>query len=394
MKKSIITIITVCVCGILPTQAQQSIDEVLQYIEQSSKELQAQRRLTEAQKLEARTGNSLQNPTVELENLWRHPAKSGSDAELTVMQGFDFPSAYVARNQIAKLKGFAYESQGAEVRQQILLQAKQLCLEIIYLRQQQASLNERLSNTKRLATVYAEKLEAGTANILETNKINVELITTQTAVDLNATSLRTCMEQLSNLAGGNPVNFTATEYPVEQPLPDYATLEALYLEQNPELQRLAHEHSADQKSIALNKALGLPKFEVGYRHNYGLEGRLNGFAVGMSIPMFENKNKVKAARAQSYFSDTKLQSAKLNNITQLKQLYQQALTLRASATSLETILRNQNTLGLLNKALDAGQISVIEYFTEVNALYQNRETLLKLQKDYRTVTAQIFRYEL
>ena len=37
MKKSIITIITVCVCGILPTQAQQSIDEVLQYIEQSSR---------------------------------------------------------------------------------------------------------------------------------------------------------------------------------------------------------------------------------------------------------------------------------------------------------------------------------------------------------------------
>ena len=105
------------------------------------------------------------------------------------LPGFDFPSAYVARNQIAKLKGFDYESQGAEVRQQILLQAKQLCLEIIYLRQQQASLNERLSNTKRLATVYAEKLEAGTANILETNKINVELITTQTAVDLNATSL-------------------------------------------------------------------------------------------------------------------------------------------------------------------------------------------------------------
>ena len=84
----------------------------------------------------------------------------------------------------------------------------------------------------------------------------------------------------------------------------------------------------------------------------------------------------------------------MNNITQLKQLYQQALTLRASATSLETILRNQNTLDLLNKALDAGQISVIEYFTEVNALYQNRETLLKLQKDYRIVREQIFRYEV
>ena len=387
MKKSIMMVIVACMCSILPLQAQQNIDEVLQYIEQSSKELQAQRRLTEAQKLEARTGNSLQNPTVEMENMWRRP-EAGSEAELTVMQG------YAARNKIAKLKGSAYESQGAEVRQQILLQAKLLCLEIIYLRQQQASLNERLSNTERLAAIYQQKLETGTANILETNKINVELITTRTAANLNATSLQTCMEQLTNLAGGNPVNFTATEYPVEQPLPDYASIEALYLEQNPELQRLEHERNAAQKSIALNKALGLPKFEVGFRHNYGLEGRLTGFAVGMSIPMFENKNKVKAARAQSYYSDTQLQSAKLNNIAQLKQLYQQAQTLQASATSLENLLQNQNTIDLLNKALDAGQISVIEYFTEVNTFYQNRETLLQLQKDYRTVTAQIFRYEL
>ena len=387
MKKSIMMVVVACMCSILPLQAQQSIDEVLQYIEQSSKELQAQRRLTEAQKLEARTGNSLQNPTVEMENMWRRP-EAGSEAELTVMQG------YAARNKIAKLKGSAYESQEAEVRQQILLQAKLLCLEIIYLRQQQASLNERLSNTERLAAIYQQKLETGTANILETNKINVELITTRTAANLNATSLQTCMEQLTNLAGGNPVNFTATEYPVEQPLPDYASIEALYLEQNPELQRLEHERNAAQKSIALNKALGLPKFEVGFRHNYGLEGRLTGFAVGMSIPMFENKNKVKTARAQSYYTDTQLQSAKLNNIAQLKQLYQQAQTLQASATSLENLLQNQNTIDLLNKALDAGQISVIEYFTEVNTFYQNRETLLQLQKDYRTVTAQIFRYEL
>ena len=71
MKKSIMMVIVACMCSILPLQAQQNIDEVLQYIEQSSKELQAQRRLTEAQKLEARTGNSLQNPTVEMENMWR-----------------------------------------------------------------------------------------------------------------------------------------------------------------------------------------------------------------------------------------------------------------------------------------------------------------------------------
>ena len=41
MKKSIMMVVVACMCSILPLQAQQSIDEVLQYIEQSSKELQA-----------------------------------------------------------------------------------------------------------------------------------------------------------------------------------------------------------------------------------------------------------------------------------------------------------------------------------------------------------------
>ncbi|MFQ8806891.1 MAG: hypothetical protein ACLR8Y_19765 [Alistipes indistinctus] len=64
------------------------------------------------------------------------------------------------------------------------------------------------------------------------------------------------------------------DYPAESELPEYATLETLYMEQSPELQRLADEHSVNLKTITLNKALALPKFEVGYRHNYGLEGRL------------------------------------------------------------------------------------------------------------------------
>ena len=351
MKRTIL-IIAACLASFGPLQAQESIDEVLLLVEQASKELQAQRKLTEAQKLEAKTGNSLENPSVEFENLWRRPVP-GNNSELTVTQPFDFPGAYAARNQIAKLKASLYDSEGAEFRQQLLLQAKELCIEIIYLRQQQILLGERLSNAQRLSSVYKQKLETGAANILETNKISVELIAAQTAANLNATTLKARLQQLSNLAGGEPVNFTATDYPAESELPEYATLETLYMEQSPELQRLADEHSVNLKTITLNKALALPKFEVGYRHNYGLEGRFNGLLVGMSIPMFENKNKVKAARAQSYFSDTKLQSAKLNSVTILKQLYEQAQTLRQSAESLQAVLRNQNNIELLNKALDA-----------------------------------------
>ena len=101
MKRTIL-IIAACLASFGPLRAQESIDEVLLLVEQASKELQAQRKLTEAQKLEAKTGNSLENPSVEFENLWRRPVP-GNNSELTVTQPFDFPGAYAARNKIAKV---------------------------------------------------------------------------------------------------------------------------------------------------------------------------------------------------------------------------------------------------------------------------------------------------
>ena len=51
MKRTIL-IIAACLASFGPLRAQESIDEVLLLVEQASKELQAQRKLTEAQKLE------------------------------------------------------------------------------------------------------------------------------------------------------------------------------------------------------------------------------------------------------------------------------------------------------------------------------------------------------
>ena len=47
--------------------AQRSIDEVLRQVENASRELEAQRQLTAAQKQDAATGKYRANPTVEME---------------------------------------------------------------------------------------------------------------------------------------------------------------------------------------------------------------------------------------------------------------------------------------------------------------------------------------
>lgn len=117
-------------------QAQNGIEQVLKNIETNNKELQANEQLITSQKLEAKTDNNLPDPTLSYAHLWGAKDKSETIGELVVSQSFDFPSLYATRNKLNRLKAGAFDSQSDVFRQEKLLQAKELCLDIIMLRQQ------------------------------------------------------------------------------------------------------------------------------------------------------------------------------------------------------------------------------------------------------------------
>ena len=197
-------------------KAQNTIDQVLQTIESNNKELQANAQLIQAQKLESRTDNNLPDPTVSYAHQWRADDSKDKLGELIVSQGFDFPTLYASRHKLNKMKAAAYDGEAMVLRQDILLQAKELCLDIIMLRQEQQILQERLHNANELATLYQQRLQAGDANILETNKINLELLNVKTEASLNETTLRNKLQELTALNGNNPLQFDANSYPTDR----------------------------------------------------------------------------------------------------------------------------------------------------------------------------------
>ena len=130
---------------------------------------------------------------------------------LSTCQSFDFPSLYATRNKLNRLKAGTLDSQSDVFRQEKLLQAKELCLDIIMLRQQKHILEERLRNAEELAKMYAKRLQTGDANALETNKINLELLNVKTEASLNETALRNKQQELNTLNGNIPVVFEENE---------------------------------------------------------------------------------------------------------------------------------------------------------------------------------------
>ena len=381
--------------GTLTTRAQNSIDQVLKSIETTNKSLQANTKMTDAQKLEAQTGKFLANPSVEWEQMWGNRNNPGSEYTLTVKQSLDFPTTYSNKNKLANLKANTIGFQSAAYRQQLLLNAKQTCIEIIYLRKQKSLLDERLANAETMFALYKKRFESGDANQLELNKIQLELLNAQNQSRLNKAALTAAEEQLRNFNGGNPITFDATDYPTGEELINFDQLQAAFMEADPNLKSLTGDQEIANREVKLSRSLTLPKFDVGYKRNAAKDHvASNGFMVGVSIPLFENKNTVKKAKAQAEFATASLEDNRLNLKTNLQQLYQQAEALQISRADYAKVLEQQRNIELLNKALNAGQLSVIDYFTELTTIYDSHQIYLDVEKEYHSILAQLYQYKL
>ena len=395
MKTYKLYILGLMLLGSLTTRAQSSIDQVLRSIETNNKSLQANTKMTDAQKLEAQTGKFLANPSVEWEQMWGNRNNPGSEYTLTVKQSLDFPTTYSNKNKLANLKANTIGFQSAAYRQQLLLNAKQTCIEIIYLRKQKSLLDERLANAETMFALYKKRFESGDANQLELNKIQLELLNAQNQSRLNKAALTAAEEQLRNLNGGNPITFDATDYPTGEELINFDQLQAAFMEADPNLKSLTGDQEIANREVKLSRSLTLPKFDVGYKRNAAKDHvASNGFMVGVSIPLFENKNTVKKAKAQAEFATASLEDNRLNLKTNLQQLYQQAEALQISRADYAKVLEQQRNIELLNKALNAGQLSVIDYFTELSTIYDSHQSYLDIEKEYHSILAQLYQYKL
>lgn len=393
MKQFIV--ITLLASAALSVNGQNSIDAVLRSIEANNKELQANNQLTVSKKLEAKLDNNLPDPSVSYVHQYGNREGMGIQGELVASQSFDFPSVYVQKNKLAKSKAASFDRQGAEFRQQILLQAKEICLDLVLLNQQRALLDQRRQNAEQLAELYAMRLETGDANILETNKIDLELLNAKTEARMNESARIAKLQELATLNGGIAIDFTDTTYMSDGDILSFEELRAEAVTSNPQLLTLKSEQVAARRQLSVNKSKSLPSFELGYRMNTATGGeRFNGFLVGISIPLFSNRNNVKQAKAQALYTDLQLESTTTTVESELHQLYNQSVALKTSMDEYNTVLKSQNSLALLNKAIQTGQISMIEYFVDVTTFYQSMQNYMQLQNEYQKVMAQLYKYKL
>ncbi len=371
----------------------QAIDEVLRNIERNNKELQASAKDAEAARMEVQTQNNLEDPSVEYSPFYTKGISGMSSSELVVSQSFDFPTLYAARHSSGKLQKEVVDRQYQVERRELLLSAKNLCLDLIMLNKQQAMLSLRKKNAGDLLTLFDERLKQGDAGVLDINKIKMELMNVQTEVAQNNAAHRTALQKLLAMNGNLPIEFSASEYPQAKAPADYNELYDEVVATDATLQMADASARAAEKNVSVQRQNWLPKLEVGYRRNTSIDEKSNGFLIGGSLPLFSNRKKNKIARAQAVSARLRLDDVRLQTEADVQSRYNELRQLDEAMRAYDVTLMT-NTLILLKEAVTEGQISVIDYYTEADNVYNKLMAYYEVENRYQKLLAEIYKNRL
>ncbi|MGB4398930.1 MAG: TolC family protein [Daejeonella sp.] len=374
--------------------SQTGIDSLLSQVSRNNKAIQAKREFELARKAEFKTGLTPYDPTVEYDYLSGSPAGAGNQRDFAVTQQLDFPSVYGSKRKLSVQQGIQSDLQHRVFSQDILLKAKLEALELIYLNKLSAELKHRLERTQALVSDYQKKLDKGDAIILDVNKAKLQLLNIQQDVLLNDNAISQTLTRLQELNGGMEISLTDTIYPFVAQVPNFRTLDSLIEANDPLLQVYEQEQLIRQQQITVQKRLNLPKIETGYHSQAILGQSYKGVHGGISIPLWENRNRVKAAEANLNYANFNAVNHKLEHQLENKQYYDQLEVRENAMAEYRTLLSSLNNAALLDKALKFGQITIIQYAQDERFYFDSYLRYLQMEAEYHKALARLYKFML
>ena len=373
--------------------SQDSIDNIISEIEKNNTTLSALRKNADAERISNKTGLYLKNPEIAFNYLWGSPETIGNRTDISILQSFDFPSAYAYRSQISDYQNEQVELEYQRQRKSILLQTRLVCNDLIYNNALKSELSKRIANAQNISNSYKSKYEIGDVGILEYNKAQINLLNLTKDAESIEIERNALLSALKMLNGGIFVEFSDSTLQFQTISSDFEEWYTQAEQNNPVLQWLKQEVIIRQKQEKLNTALGLPKFQAGYMSEEVVGQQFQGITVGMSIPFLENKNEIKYAKAKTIAIQSAETDTRLQFHNSLKALHAKAIDLQNSLNDYRTKLQLLSNSVLLKKALDKGEISLAEYIYELSIYYESTNKLLALERDMNMTILELNKYQ-
>lgn len=396
MKINKLLIVCLTVAMSVPGFAQENAGTVLSQIEKNNTALQALRKRTEADQYGYKAERALDAPEVGFDYLWSSPADVGTRKDISVTQSIDVAALAGARGKLADSRTELSDIQYNIERQKILLEAKRLYIKIVYCNAVNAELSSRIARSEQIEAAYRDMQARGETDMIEVNKAHLAYLSQKNALSRNLVERESLLSELQGLNGGEPVEVNASVISTDEVLPaDFGAWYAEASQQIPELAYMKKNVDVNAAEARTVKMANYPSLTAGYMAELVKGSNFRGLTLGLSIPIWSVRSKVRQANASCEAAKLEERDAMTKTYNSFKALYDRAKGLQEISTELSSSLAvSTEAMALTEHKLKAGDISLIDNIMELSLYYSLADEVLATSCDYALALAELYAWNL
>lgn len=380
----------------VPASAQEKVSDVLSMIEQNNTELQALRKRAESEQYGYKAERALDAPEIGFDYLWSSPADIGTRKDVSVTQSVDLAALTGARGKLATSKTALSDAQYRIDRQRVLLEAKRLYINIVYCNALASELSERIARSEKIEAAYRDMQLRGETDMIEVNKAHLAYVAQKNALARNEIERASLLAELKRLNGGEAVEVNANVYDENVMLPDDFRIWYDEMSQrSPELDYMRKNVEVNASEARTAKMSNYPTLTAGYMAELVKGSNFRGLTLGLSIPLWSVRSKVRQANSSYEASKLEERDAASQLYSSLRGLYEKAKGLQEiSSTLSESLAVSTEAMALTEHRLQAGEISLIDNIMEFSLYYSLEDEALEAARDYNLSIAELYAWEL
>lgn len=380
----------------IPASAQEKVSDVLSMIEQNNTELQALRKRAESEQYGYKAERALDAPEIGFDYLWSSPADIGTRKDVSVTQSVDLAALTGARGKLATSKTALSDAQYRIDRQRVLLEAKSLYINIVYCNALASELSERIARSEKIEAAYRDMQLRGETDMIEVNKAHLAYVAQKNALARNEIERTSLLADLQRLNGGEAVEVNALVYDENVMLPaDFRIWYDEMSQRSPELDYMRKNVEVNASEARTAKMSNYPTLTAGYMAELVKGSNFRGLTLGLSIPLWSVRSKVRQANSSYEASKLEERDAASQLYSSLRGLYEKAKGLQEiSSTLSESLAVSTEAMALTEHRLQAGEISLIDNIMEFSLYYSLEDEALEAARDYNLSLAELYAWEL
>jgi cobalt-zinc-cadmium efflux system outer membrane protein len=202
------------------------------------------------------------------------------------------------------------------------------------------------------------------------------------------------MSKLNTLNGDKPLDGLSTETIISTEVESIENVWKEKLVNDPFLKELNANENASLQKVKLEKNKILPNVALGYNYQ-GVNGtNYSGFYGGLSIPLWNSKNKVKAAQANYEYQQSNTQVATAILYSQFQETFNRYQLMRSKFNEYQSTMGNLESEDLLFKAYMLGEYSFMDYYVELQFYRNASDQMLQMDKELQLLQSQLLKHQL